>query len=325
MPSIDLSGVREFSHVESPDGTQKGARNDSLYRYACSLQAQGVSDEGILAECMGVASTMEPPLDSGEVVRVVRSALSYQKGSSSTLGRRREAPRSVPPVPRFARTGHPERLPDWSGVSPIAMARAWVMALFEPQDVVCLAWDLLKGYQGGRGGEIYAYAAQLADPTDPLLRQLVEHHWEKGLWGVVNPLDGSGKRKGANVTAYRNLLVECDDLKADQQLERICALLMNGGSSGLPDSVAVTWSGGKSWHAVVRVNSKDAREYETFKEWVYGMCAKNGLPIDSKCGNPNRFTRVAGAMRGDVRQVLTHCRKPSGAWRGTPADWAERG
>ena len=321
MPSIDLSGVHEFSHVESPDGTPKGSRNWDLYRYACSLQARGVSDEDMMAECLATAATMKPKLDDSEVLRIVRSAQSHTKGSSATLGRRKEAPRSVPPVPRFLRTGHPERLPDLSGVSRVAMARAWVMALFEPQEVVCLAWDMMKGYRDGHGGEIYAYAGQLADPSDPMLRQIVESTTPNGLWGTVNPLDGSGRRKGENVTAYRNLLVECDELPPDQQLERICALLMNG--EGGIDSAAVTWSGGKSWHAVVRVNARDARDYEIDKEWVYRLCEKNGLPVDVKCGNPNRFTRVPGAMRGDVLQALKHCRKPSGAWRGTATEWAE--
>ena len=323
MPSIDLSTVQEYSHVEAPDGTQEGSRNDSLLRYACSLQARGVSDENMVESCLAVASTMSPPLPRHEVLGVVRSAQRYPKGTeAAALGRHRHAQRSVPPVPRLLRTGHPERLRDWSHVHPVTMARSWVMALFEPMDVVCLSWDMTKGYQGGHGGEVYAYAGQLADPSDPMLRQILTSARD-GLWGVVNPLDGSGRRRRENVTAYKNLLVECDELPADQQLERICALLMNKGGSG-PDSVSVTWSGGKSWHAVVRVNARGESDYEAIKEWTYGLCNANGLPVDVKCGNPTRFTRVPGALRGDVLQMLKHCRKPSDAWRGTPAEWAGR-
>ena len=324
MPSIDLSAVQEFSHIEPPNGTQKGSRNDSLMRYASKLQRLGVSDEDMVGLCMDTASTMEPPLDAHEVMGVVRSVTGrYQKGPTAAgVGRRKSAPRSVPPIPTLMRRGHPERLPDWSGVSPVTMARAWVKALFDPMDVVCLAWDMTKGYRDGRGGEMYAYAGQLADPADPLLAQIVTSS-KNGLWAVVNPLDGSGRRRAECVTAYKNLLVECDELPSDEQLERICALLMNKGGDGGPNSVAVTWSGGKSWHAVVRVNSKDASGYEVIKEWVYGLCSRNGLPVDIKCGNPTRFTRVPGAMRGGTLQALRHCRKPGDAWRGTPAEWAE--
>lgn len=321
MPSVDFNAVQEYSHVEAPDGARKGERNDRLMRYACSLQSKGLSDEDIRDMCLAHNALMEQPLDEREALGVVRSVLRYPKGRpASIVSRRRTAKRSTPPIPTLMRTGHPERLRDWSGVHPVNMARAWVMALFEPADTVCLAWDMTKGYRGRRGGELHAYAGQLADPTDPLLAQIVTSATD-GLWGVVNPLDGSGERRGANVAAHRNLLVECDELPADAQLERICALLMNGGSGG-PDSRAVTWSGGKSWHAVVAVHATDAAGYEAAKEWVYGLCRANGLPVDVKCGNPNRFTRVPGAMRKGALQLLRHCRKPSDAWHGTPAEWA---
>lgn len=324
MPNIDLDSVREASHVESPDGMPKGSRNWELYRFACSQQALGVSDEDMVAKCLAAAATMDPPLDDAEVLRIVKSAQTKEKGTAAaSSGRRREVQRSVPAVPRLLRTGHPERLPDWSGVSGVAMARAWVMALFEPLDVVCIARDMTMGFRGGHGGEIHAYAGQLADPGDRLLEKIVAGAGPNGLWGVINPLDGSGGRKGENVTSYRNLLVECDELDSDAQLERICAILMNG-SSGGPDTVSLTWSGGKSWHAVVRLDAIDAKDYAARKDWVYRLCAKNGLPVDEHCGNPTRFTRVAGAMRGNVMQAMAHCRRPGPAWRGGPSDWAGR-
>ena len=325
MPSVDLGGVAEFSHVSAPDGVTRGSRNDSLMRYAASLQARGVGDEEMLGACLAAAATMDPPLDGAEVMRIVRSVQRYPKGQASSLAARRQAPRAVPEVPWLPlREGHPELLPDWTGVSPLAMARAWVMANFEPQDVVCVVHDPTRGYRGGRGGgELYAYAGQLADPGDPLLARVVASAGPDGLWAVVNPLDGTGRRRGENVTAWRSLLVECDDLPADAQLERICALLMNVGGHGF-DTATLTWSGGKSWHAVVRVQAASAEEYAARKEWIYAMCARNGLPVDAKCGNPTRLTRLAGAMRGGTLQRMAHCRRPGEAWRGGPAEWARR-
>ena len=323
MPRVDLDGIAEFSHVEAPNGMPKGSRNWDLYRYACSLQSRGVSDEDMVDECLRVASTMDPPLDDWEVLKVVHSAQTKQKGASASgLGRRREAPRTMPDIPYVPlRHGHPEMLPDYSGASQLAMATWWIMSLFDPQDVVCIAWDMAKGYQGGKGGEAHMLAGQLVEPGNPFLPSMLEHA-TNGLWAVVNPLDGSGGRRGENVAAYRNLLVECDELDSDGQLERICALLMNGDRGG-PDAATLTWSGGKSWHAVVRVDARDADDYAMRKNWVYAMCARNGLPVDVKCGNPTRFTRVAGAMRGGVLQRLAMRRRPSNAWSGTPEDWAE--
>ena len=326
MPEVELSGVTEFTHVEAPEGMPEGSRNWDLYRYACSLQARGVSDEDMVDECLKVASTMDPPLAAWEVLSVVRSAQTKQKGGHGTLGRRRQAQRTMPEILHVPlRHGHPERLEDWSGVRPIDMARAWVKSLFEPTETVCLVVDPSAGYRKGRGGELHAYAGQLADPGDPLLARVLGSVGPSGLYGVVNPLDGSGRRKGETVTAFRNLLVECDELPSDAQLERICALLMNWDGSGLPRTVALTWSGGKSWHAIVRVRARDAGKYAAFKDWVYESCRENGFPVDAHCGNPSRLTRVAGAMRGGELQRMAYCRRPGRAWDGTPAEWAERG
>lgn len=322
MPNVDMTGVIEASHVKAPVAIPEGSRNWDLYRYACSLQARGVDDDAMLERCMDIAVTMEPPLSRGEVLSILRSAQGHPKGQDAAgMGRRRKQTGSMPPIYKLNLRGRPDLLPDWSGVHPIAMARAWIKALFTPDEVVCLAWDLTKGYRDGHGGEVYACAGQLADPKDPLLYQLITNCGTNGLWGVVNPVDGSGKRRKENVTRFNNMLVECDELDADAQLERICALLM--GSRGI-QTLALTWSGGKSWHAVVHVKAKNADEYAIMREWVYKHCEVNGLPIDKHCGNPTRFTRVPGAMRGDVLQRMAHVLRPKRCWDGGPADWADR-
>ena len=325
MPNIDLGGIAAASHVERPDGMPEGSRNWELYRYACSLQARGVSDEDMLDRCLATNATMDPPLTEGEVMTILRSAQTKPKGTGAAyVGRRMAAPRSVPEPPLLDRVGEPWRLPDLSALTQAQQARRWLMALFEPTDVVCLAWDMTAGYRGGHGGELYAYAGQLVDPGDPLLRRVLASS-ANGLWAVVNPLDGTGRRRGENVAAYRNLLIECDELDPDAQMERICALLTNRGDSGLPNAKTITWSGGKSWHAVVRIgNARNAADYAAAKGWAYRYCVRNGLPVDEKCGNPTRFTRVAGAMRGDVMQRLVYSRRPGKAWDGSPAEWAGR-
>ena len=317
MPQIDLGAVSEPTRVESPDGTPEGNRNRALFDYACSLQALGVSDDDMERECMRANAAMDPPLDGREVLSIVRSAQHYPKGSAGASLQRPMVERSAPIVPRLHRTGHPERLPSWSAVRAEDQARAWLMALFEPRDVVCVAWDV-------RGGEVHAHAGQLCDWHDPLLGHLLSKAGEGGLWAVVNPLDGSGHRRADNVAAYRNLLVECDVLPAHEQMERICALLMDGRMGG-PQSATVTWSGGKSLHAVVRVSAKDADEYAAERERIYALCVANDLPVDEKCGNPTRLTRVAGAMRGDQVQRLAFALPPSDCWRGTPSTWAWEG
>lgn len=64
-----------------PETIQSGSRNDTLFRLACSLQAQGLPDAAILeavnetnlARCM-------PPLPDNEIQLIIKSALQYSKG-----------------------------------------------------------------------------------------------------------------------------------------------------------------------------------------------------------------------------------------------------
>lgn len=67
--------------LELPDVIQPGQRNETLFQLACSLQAQGVPDDAILAT---VSATNQQkcyePLDDDEIQKIVESALSYKKG-----------------------------------------------------------------------------------------------------------------------------------------------------------------------------------------------------------------------------------------------------
>lgn len=60
----------------------EGSRNDSLFRMASGLRARGLSPEAILAAVQAEnAARCVPPLDAGEVERIVQSAMRYDPGS----------------------------------------------------------------------------------------------------------------------------------------------------------------------------------------------------------------------------------------------------
>ena len=67
-----------------PDKIKKGERDKTLFRYASHLRAIGRSDAEILNAVMG-ANFMRcnPPMDSKDVQRVVRSACKYERGETS--------------------------------------------------------------------------------------------------------------------------------------------------------------------------------------------------------------------------------------------------
>ena len=75
---------------------------------------------------------------------------------------------------------------------------------------------------------------------------------EAGAWLRMNPLDGNGVGD-ANVTALRYTLLESDALPMELQLPLFVRL-------PLPVA-AILSSGGRSYHAWVRVDAPDAAEY----------------------------------------------------------------
>lgn len=79
-----------------PKQIQAGQRNETLYKAACSLQAQGMPDEAIEQAIRKINETnCEEPLDDSEVSTIISSALTKSKGelaiyNTSGLPERRE-------------------------------------------------------------------------------------------------------------------------------------------------------------------------------------------------------------------------------------------
>jgi hypothetical protein len=80
----------------------------------------------------------------------------------------------------------------------------------------------------------------------------------------------------------------------------------------LPCSVIVH-SGGKSAHAVVRIDAEDENEYKKRVNFLYEVLQQNGMQFDTQNRNPSRFTRMPGFQRGAAKQfIISHaCGKAS--------------
>ena len=129
-----------------------------------------------------------------------------------------------------------------------------------------------------------------------------------------NPLDGKG-RNNSNVTDYRYALVESDVLELDKQLPAIREL-------NLP-CVAVVSSGGKSVHAIVRVDAgNDAREYAKRVQWLYDYCDRHGFVTDRSNRNAARLSRLPGVTRNGRRQLLLATNIGPDSWESW-RKWAE--
>ena len=131
-----------------------------------------------------------------------------------------------------------------------------------------------------------------------------------GAWIRFNPLDGKGV-KDANVLSYRYALVESDEMGIGKQAALLREL-------ELPIA-AMVFSGGKSVHAIVRIEADTMEEYRKRVDFLYKVCAKNGLVIDRQNRNPSRLSRMPGILRNGRKQwlVTTEIGKPS--WK----EWEE--
>ncbi len=118
---------------------------------------------------------------------------------------------------------------------------------------------------------------------------------DAGAWIRFNPLDGKGV-KNENVTEYRYALVESDNLPLEQQNALVREL-------ELPIACLV-YSGGKSLHAIVRIDAASYPEYRQRVDYLYKVCEKNGLTIDRQNRNPSRLSRMPGVVRGSKKQFL---------------------
>ena len=198
--------------------------------------------------------------------------------------------------------GEPIREPDnWN---PVQELITYLELLFEPSDNVGYVTDTWEKNEDGKikylptKGACDRTAGELID----LLRRyndigavFGDCNPQAGAWIRFNPLDGKGV-KNDNVTEYRYALVESDCMPIEQQNALIREL-------ELPVAVLV-YSGGKSVHAIVRVDAENYDEYRRRVDYLYNVCRKNGLEIDRQNRNPSRLSRMPGVTRGGKKQYI---------------------
>ena len=118
---------------------------------------------------------------------------------------------------------------------------------------------------------------------------------EAGGWICINPMDGRGRSRD-NVTDFRYALIESDTMSCDDQIATYRRL-------NLPIAAMVS-SGGKSVHAIVKVNASDHDEYRKRVEYLFNYAASNGIDVDGQNKNPTRLSRMPGISRNGNMQSL---------------------
>lgn len=151
------------------------------------------------------------------------------------------------------------------------------------------------------------------DKYDGIEWTIGDYHHEAGAYVSFNTFDGKGGDR-SNVTSYRYALIECDEISLKDQEKAYREL-------NLPIATLV-YSGGKSLHAVCRVDAKDKDEYGERVAFLYKICIEHDLKIDLQNKNPNRYTRLPGVVRGDKEQKLVATNIGAQSWNAW-LDWLE--
>lgn len=188
--------------------------------------------------------------------------------------------------------------------------KAFLEALFGPDEYVNIVH---QGYEDKNKPGHYIpspnkVSRKRADWCHGKLMQFEEYDKSAGMWVRINPIvaepQGSLKADGTrgngisddDIAAFRYTLVESDDMPEADQIEAYKRL-------HLP-IVATVLSGGKSVHAVVRVDAKNREEYDERVKTVHEWCQKYGITIDPANKNPSRLMRLPGVTRGKREQKL---------------------
>lgn len=153
-------------------------------------------------------------------------------------------------------------------------------------------WLPTKGAYDRTAGQLIE---QLSKCNGDIGAVLGDYHKEAGAWIRFNPLDGKGA-KNENVTDYRYALVESDSMSVEKQNAIYKEL-------ELP-IVALVYSGNKSLHAIVKVDAGNYEEYRKRVDYLYKICQKNGISVDTQNRNPSRLSRMPGFERNGQKQFL---------------------
>ena len=247
-------------------------------------------------------------------------------GSGAVVGaQRRFVPRSVPEAKLANPVEAAERFlkgfrcgdADLAGASPVSLdgdprfdGALLVGNLYAPGELV----NFVTEYQTAteKSGEVKARPVGIGITLE---RDALVARFEAGgsdtdkggAWLRMNPVDGRGVAD-ANVTAFRFGLLESDKVPVEVQLSIFAKL-------PLPIA-AILGSGGRSVHAWVKVDARDADEYRATVAGMLEILARFG--VDGKNKNPSRLSRLPGAKRevgavGDGIQRLLYLNpKPDG-------------
>ena len=242
-----------------------------------------------------LAAMSRPPSPSAEVGAAVRKAFSeYKPGTTFTP--RTIAPAKPKPKPltaaAFVARGDGATESDWFDASPVRMdwepgprdAAALLRVLYRPGERVFCG----ERYGGGEGVRMAAEWIAAFDDGRPV----PPHFIPNPLTGQEHPLPCGklSKRGDSAVAGFLYCVAEFDGLSKPDQLAFWC------GFRTAP-IVALIDSGGKSVHAILRVDCATRADWEQEIEGKLFPRVLCPLGCDPACRNESRLSRLPGHFR----------------------------
>ena len=307
---------RYLSKCPSAVSGQRG--HDQTFAVACVLvNGFDLPESDVAVLLSEYNSRCVPPWSDSELLHKLRSAqsASHNKPRGHLLGESgyvaktflEYIPAQVQPAAKAsskkynpqARTSLPEPLDD--------SCRRFLLAAFDESDsiAICDASLNAEGRSIPLGSGITKTRAQWidqldkhdGDPNKLFTKQ------QAGAFVRINPMMPGGS-KDKDVSQFKHALIEFDKLSIEEQFSIIS-------QSNAPCS-AILGSGGKSVHAWIKVDAKDAEEYASRVAWIYDHFKQYG--VDPKNKNPSRFSRLPGMNRGDKKQLLYALNTGAESW-----------
>lgn len=261
----------------------------------------GINPESAARDMLAALGTRAAEKCAGVLAAIDKSYTEHGKQHLNFAGIKCVAKPESKPAPLTAqeliRRGGGRTIDDLMAMSPVRVdedcrkqTSAFLLALFKPDELVCC---------GETGSSIVLSCADWC-------QRFKNREWTPPLV-IVNPLKPDGGRRKSDgapsmicddaVSVFRHAVVEFDNMPLENQVNLLIGV-------GLEAVTAITFSGGKSLHAVFRVDAENLVEWDQVVRGDLFRRLMVPLGCDPQCQNPARRTRLAGALREDKGGAL---------------------
>lgn len=243
-----------------------------------------------------INSAKNGPGDSGYLLR-------DGERSSGGVGERREF---VPQKPRPKLVYEPERLKKIAGDLAETVDLPWLANRSEIDPAGVSASDFLSRLYNAQAGERvlvfseYKSQGQAVWPTES-----IPTAGREGIWFLAQPVDGKSRpnprlgkmsrRSEESVLAWRWMVLESDEAPVRLWLAALARTV--------PRIAAITTSGGRSVHALVRVDARTKKDWDEQKKRILGLVT---VGADPGALSAVRLTRLPACWRGEKEQKLLY-------------------